>query len=236
MADNMLLPYSASLFNPVSSWNGAGDQSDLKLSYPSWMTDATARGIGNAFTPDYASPTSTATDVVAPPVAAAPSLAVPYVAPPVVMGGFEGPNQTGEPGAAPSDASTSSPLGDIKGLASGLADAASNLTGIGGGVSDSASQAAADASAATGPGGAGAANGASGGGPTGADESGATSNFKGGVLKQNMLMGPNPKGPDTGFASVESGEGVLTREALKHYGPGIVARLNKLMVDKASLR
>lgn len=61
-------------------------------------------------------------------------------------------------------------------------------------------------------------------------------NFKGGVLTKNKLVGPNPKGPDDGYASVESGEGVLTRRALAHYGPGIVAKLNKLVVSKAALR
>jgi hypothetical protein len=31
---------------------------------------------------------------------------------------------------------------------------------------------------------------------------------------------------------MDIGEGVLTAKAMKHYGPGIVARLNKLQVPK----
>jgi hypothetical protein len=33
---------------------------------------------------------------------------------------------------------------------------------------------------------------------------------------------------------MDKGEGVLTAKAIQHYGPGIVARLNKLAVPKAA--
>ena len=75
---------------------------------------------------------------------------------------------------------------------------------------------------------------AAGGGEAG---NGGAENFAaGGVVTRNKLTGPNPPGPDNGYASIQSGEGVLTRAALKHYGPGIVARLNKLLVPKGALR
>jgi hypothetical protein len=33
---------------------------------------------------------------------------------------------------------------------------------------------------------------------------------------------------------MDIGEGVLTAKAIRHYGPGIVARLNKLQVPKGA--
>ena len=59
---------------------------------------------------------------------------------------------------------------------------------------------------------------------------------KGGVITRNKLLPPDPIGPDNGYAAVESGEGVITRAALKHYGPGIIGAINKLMVPKAALK
>jgi len=58
--------------------------------------------------------------------------------------------------------------------------------------------------------------------------------FRGGLVTQNRLTGPNPPGPDDGYASLNKGEGVLTAAALKHYGPGIVNKLNKLAVPKGA--
>jgi len=59
--------------------------------------------------------------------------------------------------------------------------------------------------------------------------------YRGGIVTRNRLTGPNPKGPDDGYVPLNLGEGVLTAAALKHYGPGIVARLNKLAVPKDRL-
>lgn len=73
MADNRLLPYAAAL----GGLNGnqllyGGTQADtsgsnsssapvgtsLNITYPAWMTDTTARGIGGSFTPDFKAPPS----------------------------------------------------------------------------------------------------------------------------------------------------------------------------------
>lgn len=222
MIANSLIPYSSALFNPVTSWTGA-EQPDLKLSYPAWMTDNAARGIGNNFTPDYAAPvasTSPSSPYAA--AAASPVLgAAQDVAPPVVpVAGDHGLNGTGEPGNAPGAEATGSFIGDVKGMYNGLSD----LIKGGSDTNPSAGPSIEPGSQGdTGYGGAG-------------DHAEVAPNFQGGILTRNKLIGPDPSGPDDGFASVQTGEGVLTRKALKHYGPGIVERLNKLMVDKAALR
>lgn len=59
---------------------------------------------------------------------------------------------------------------------------------------------------------------------------------KGGMVTRNRLSGPDPRGPDDGYAALNVGEGVLTAEALKHYGKGIIGRLNKLSIAKDLLR
>lgn len=64
----------------------------------------------------------------------------------------------------------------------------------------------------------------------------APSNFHGGIITHNKLTGPDPKGPDEGYASIQTGEGVLTRAAVKHYGKGLVNKLNRLAVSKEALR
>lgn len=90
-----------------------------------------------------------------------------------------------------------------------------------------------------GGGGAGAGNGgasSSGGGVEAAgaagQSTGAGGMYRGGIVTANRLQGPDPRGPDDGYVAMDKGEGVLTAEAVRHYGPGIVARLNKLAVPK----
>ncbi len=242
MADNKLLPYSQSLFNPATSWNADAPQR-LNLSYPSWMTDNAARGIGNVFTPDYTAPGDSMANIVPAynPVATAQNTDVPStssLASPIFPSGIQSEN-TGGFGGPPGHEASGNFMGDVGGLLSGLgrfagdayAGAARAL-----GADDGGAQAAADASAASGPGGAvgGAVDGGYGGSGDHAEQ--APSNFHGGILTKNKLVGPDPDGPDDGFASVQSDEGVLTRKALKHYGPGIVNKLNKLMVSKAAFR
>ena len=76
-----------------------------------------------------------------------------------------------------------------------------------------------------------------GGGPQG-DFGGQMGDFagmyRGGIVTPNRLQGHNPPGPDDGLVPMDIGEGVLTAKAMKHYGPGIVARLNKLQVPKGA--
>jgi len=74
-----------------------------------------------------------------------------------------------------------------------------------------------------------------GGGPQGdfgGQMAGLAGMFHGGIVTPNRLQGHNPPGPDDGLVPMDIGEGVLTAKAMKHYGPGIVARLNKLQVPK----
>ena len=49
-------------------------------------------------------------------------------------------------------------------------------------------------------------------------------------------MGPDPAGPDDGYAALNIGEGVLTAAAMKHYGPGLLRKLNKLVIPKAAFK
>lgn len=65
---------------------------------------------------------------------------------------------------------------------------------------------------------------------------GAPGLYRGGMVTRNRLSGPDPDGPDDGFAPLKIGEGVLTAAAMRHYGKGIVGRLNKLSVSKSALR
>lgn len=89
-------------------------------------------------------------------------------------------------------------------------------------------------------GGPGASGGDSSGGDAGADAGGAGGDSggegggysKGGMVVQNRLIGPNPRGPDTGYAALKAGEGVITSKAMKFYGPKFLAQVNKLAVPK----
>ena len=77
-----------------------------------------------------------------------------------------------------------------------------------------------------------------GGGPQGdfgGQMAGLAGMFHGGIVTPNRLQGHNPPGPDDGLVPMDIGEGVLTAKAIRHYGPGIVARLNKLQVPKKAL-
>jgi len=76
-----------------------------------------------------------------------------------------------------------------------------------------------------------------GGGPQGdfgGQMAGLAGMYRGGIVTANRLQGPDPRGPDDGYVAMDKGEGVLTAKAVQHYGPGIVARLNKLAVPKAA--
>jgi hypothetical protein len=125
--------------------------------------------------------------------------------------GFGSANNTTS-GTAPLGAVTSEPLAD---LSPGL-DGGSDGQGAGMGGMDAA-----------GMGGGGM---EAGGGYGGMD--GAGGMYRGGIVTENRLRGPDPRGPDDGYVAMDRGEGVLTAEAVRHYGPGIVARLNKLAVPK----
>lgn len=220
-SNNRLMPYSTSLFNPVMGANDAGG--GLKLSYPSWMTDNAARGIGNTFTPDYAKPVDTSSQAVAPYGGAvdAPAMDAPAMPAPAPFNpaqGFDAGNN-GNGGPSPNAQATGRFGGDLYGMGAAIADYLGGGSGFGSNSSNAVgmSQEAVNQEVA------------------GLSAPGVP-NFKGGILTKNKLVGDDPDGPDDGYASVQSGEGVLTRKAMEHYGAGIVNKLNKLQVDRAKLR
>jgi len=122
------------------------------------------------------------------------------------FGGFGSANNTTS-GTAPLGAVSSEPLGAIDG---GMGGAGPETNAVGGDI---------------------------GGGPQGdfgGQMAGLAGMFHGGIVTPNRLQGPDPRGPDDGYVAMDKGEGVLTAKAVQHYGPGIVARLNKLAVPKAA--
>ena len=50
--------------------------------------------------------------------------------------------------------------------------------------------------------------------------------YKGGKVTPNKLMGPDPAGPDDGFAALKSGEFVLNEKTAKEIGYEVLKRLN----------
>jgi hypothetical protein len=54
--------------------------------------------------------------------------------------------------------------------------------------------------------------------------------------KVNMLLGPNPPGPDDGYAGLDRGEYVIRKNAADHYGKGLLDALNERKIDKRKLK
>ena len=50
--------------------------------------------------------------------------------------------------------------------------------------------------------------------------------YKGGMVKGGLLAGPNPKGPDDGYAALDHGEYVIRASAVKKYGKGLLDAIN----------
>jgi hypothetical protein len=48
----------------------------------------------------------------------------------------------------------------------------------------------------------------------------------GGKVNRSQLRGPDPKGPDEGYASLQSGEYVIKRDAVNKYGEGMLGKIN----------
>lgn len=65
-----------------------------------------------------------------------------------------------------------------------------------------------------------------GGGGTGDSDSSDNGMYKGGYVKKGLLAGPNPKGPDDGYAALDHGEYVIKASAVKKYGKGLLDAIN----------
>ena len=50
--------------------------------------------------------------------------------------------------------------------------------------------------------------------------------YKGGKVTRDRLSGPNPKGPDDGYAALQDGEYVIKASSVKKYGKGLLADIN----------
>jgi hypothetical protein len=49
---------------------------------------------------------------------------------------------------------------------------------------------------------------------------------KGGRVDRNRLRGPDPRGPDQGYAPLQSGEYVIKKDAVNKYGEGMLGKIN----------
>jgi len=59
---------------------------------------------------------------------------------------------------------------------------------------------------------------------------------KGGPVSMNRLQGPNPSGPDDGYATLKSGEFVINDKAVKKYGIELMNAINSGKISKGKLR
>ena len=63
----------------------------------------------------------------------------------------------------------------------------------------------------------------------------APSNFMGGMIDKSRMVGPNPMGPDNGFASIQDGEFVMNRKATQKYGIELMNAINSGKISKGKL-
>ena len=59
---------------------------------------------------------------------------------------------------------------------------------------------------------------------------------KGGPVSMSRLQGPNPAGPDDGYATLKSGEFVINDKAVKKYGIELMNAINSGKISKGKLR
>jgi len=60
-------------------------------------------------------------------------------------------------------------------------------------------------------------------------------NYKGGMIDKSRMVGPNPMGPDNGFASIQDGEFVMNRKATQKYGIELMNAINSGKISKGKL-
>jgi hypothetical protein len=127
--------------------------------------------------------------------------------------------------------------------ASGASDAAAGAAGqaaadavVGGAsASDAAAAGAAAAAAADSGGGGGGDSGGGGGGDSGSAGVGVGEFANGGLVTMNRLMGSNPIGQDDGYASLQSGEYVIKKNAVDKYGEDFLGLLNSGKLTKKQI-
>ena len=95
----------------------------------------------------------------------------------------------------------------------------------GGNTSSVASSGPMAASDPRGSGGIGAAPGVAGGG-IGRSNDGGGEYARGGLVTPNRMVGPNPRGPDQGYVSIQPGEFVMDRAAVSKFGP-LLSAMNR---------
>jgi hypothetical protein len=66
--------------------------------------------------------------------------------------------------------------------------------------------------------------------------SGGSTNYKGGPILMKNLIGPDPEGPDDGYASLKDGEYVINDKAVKKYGIELMQAINSGKISKGKLR
>jgi hypothetical protein len=64
----------------------------------------------------------------------------------------------------------------------------------------------------------------------------SSSNYKGGPISMHNLHGPDPMGPDDGYASLKDGEYVINDKAVKKYGIELMNAINSGKISKGKLR
>jgi len=63
----------------------------------------------------------------------------------------------------------------------------------------------------------------------------APPNNMGGMINKSRMVGPNPMGPDNGFASIQDGEFVMNRKATQKYGIELMNAINSGKISKGKL-
>jgi hypothetical protein len=88
-----------------------------------------------------------------------------------------------------------------------------------------------------GDGGGGAATGGNNGDASGGGDRGTRGGFaQGGHVSMMHLKGPNPMGPDDGYAALKDGEYVINDKAVKKYGIELMNLINSGKISKGKLR
>jgi hypothetical protein len=86
-------------------------------------------------------------------------------------------------------------------------------------------------------GGGGVATGGNNGDASGGGDRGTRGGFaQGGPISMQHLQGPNPMGPDDGYASLKDGEYVINDKAVKKYGIELMNAINSGKISKGKLR